>query len=110
MPGEEVEHQGGRVRHLHAGGSIAFTSGALAPAGLGSMVSCTVLLFDFFLFAVADFFRQDGIASAATWVRFLKFVFVAPGAVGHVIGPLPQLVSAGISPLAERRSRGDRQG
>jgi hypothetical protein len=84
--GEEVEHK-----------AVAFDTFMLAAQSLSPparwllrasvMVSSTVLLFDFFLFAVADFFRQDGIASAATWVRFLKFVFVAPGAVGHVIGP-----------------------
>jgi len=75
--GEEVEHK-----------AVAFDTFMLAAQSLSPparwllrasvMVSCTVLLFDFFLFAVADFFRQDGIASAATWVRFLKFVFVAP--------------------------------
>ena len=84
--GEEVEHK-----------AVAFDTFMLAAQSLSAparwrlrasvMISSTVLLFDFFLFAVADFFRQDGIASVATWVRFLKFVFVAPGAVGHVIGP-----------------------
>ena len=83
--GEEVEHK-----------AVAFDAFMLAAQSLSSparwllrasvMVSSTFFLFDFFLFAVADFFRQDGIASVATWLRFLKFVFVTPGAVGHVIG------------------------
>jgi uncharacterized protein len=84
--GEEVEHK-----------AVAFDTFMLAAQSLSAparwrlrasvMISSTVLLFDFFLFAVADFFRQDRIASAATWVRFLKFVFFTPGAVGHVVGP-----------------------
>ena len=84
--GEEVEHK-----------AVAFDAFMLAAQSLSSparwllrasvMVSSTFFLFDYFLFAVADFFRQDGIASVATWLRFLKFVFVTPGAVGNVLGP-----------------------
>lgn len=84
--GEEVEHK-----------AVAFDTFMLAAQSLSPparwllrasvMVSSTVLLFDFFIFAVADFFRQDGIMAISTWLRYLKFVFVTPGAVGHVIGP-----------------------
>lgn len=83
--GEEVEHK-----------AVAFDTFMLAAQSLSAssrwllrcsvMVSSTALLFQFFLFAVAQFFRQDGIASVRTWLRFFKFVFVTPGAVSRVSG------------------------
>jgi predicted metal-dependent hydrolase len=84
--GEEVEHK-----------AVAFDTFMLAADHLSAsarwllrcsvMVAATALLFQFFLFSVADFFRQDGIASARNWMRFLKFVLIEPGAVGHTLGP-----------------------
>lgn len=84
--GEEVEHK-----------AVAFDTFMLAAQHLSPpvrwllrctvMIAATILLFQFFLFSVAEFFRQDGILSARTWARFLKFLFVDPGAVGHTIGP-----------------------
>ena len=51
------------------------------------MIAATAVLFQFFLFSVGEFFHQDGILSAKTWARFLKFIFIKPGAVGHTLGP-----------------------
>ncbi|HEX3429820.1 MAG TPA: metal-dependent hydrolase [Rhizomicrobium sp.] len=83
--GEEVEHK-----------AVAFDTFMLAAQHLSPpvrwllrssvMICSTFLLFQFFLFSVAEFFRQDGIRSARTWTRFLKFVLITPGALGHTIG------------------------
>jgi len=84
--GEEVEHK-----------AVAFDTFMLAAQDLSAparwwmrctvMVAATALLFQFFLASVAEFFRQDGIRSARTWIRFLKFILIDPGAVGHTVGP-----------------------
>lgn len=83
--GEEVEHK-----------AVAFDTFMLAAQDLSApirwlmrctvMVAATALLFQFFLTSVAEFFRQDGIVSARTWTRFLKFILIDPGAVGHTVG------------------------
>lgn len=83
--GEEVEHKG-----------VAFDTFMLAAEGLSPfarwwlrcsvMIASTVLLAQFFVFSVAEFFRQDGLANFRTWLRFLNFVLVSPGAVGHSAG------------------------
>jgi predicted metal-dependent hydrolase len=83
--GEEVEHK-----------AVAFDTFMLAAEHLSPparwllrcsvMVAATAALFQFFLFSVAEFFRQDGIASFRTWLRFFKFVLIEPGAVGHSFG------------------------
>lgn len=84
--GEEVEHK-----------AVAFDTFMLAAEHLSPparwllrcsvMIAATTLLFQFFLFSVAELFRQDGLLSARTWMRFLKFLFINPGALGHTIGP-----------------------
>lgn len=83
--GEEVEHKG-----------VAFDTFMLATEDFSRfrrwrlrcsvMVASTVLLFQFFLFSVAEFFRQDGISRFRTWLQFFKFVFVFPGALSHSAG------------------------
>ena len=83
---EEIEHK-----------AVAFDTFMLAAQSLspparwllrcGVMISSTWLLFDFLSRGLADFFRQDGITSPATWIRFLKFAFVAPGPIRLIMWP-----------------------
>ncbi|HEY3636958.1 MAG TPA: metal-dependent hydrolase [Rhizomicrobium sp.] len=82
--GEEIEHK-----------SVAFDTFMLATSSLSAparwwlrsrvMVASTWYLFDFMFRGVADLFRQDGIASFRTWLRFLYFAFVSPGVIRRVL-------------------------
>ncbi len=83
--GEEIEHK-----------AVAFDTFLLAARSLSPrarwtlrasvMVASTWYLFDFMFRGVAEFFRQDGIASARTWLRFLKFALITPGVIRRVLG------------------------
>lgn len=82
---EEIEHK-----------SVAFDTFLLATKSLSAwarwrlrisvMIVSTWYLFDFMFRGVAEFFRQDGIASLRTWLRFMKFSFVKPGVIRRVLG------------------------
>jgi len=50
------------------------------------MLAATWYLFSFMLHGMAELFRQDGIASFGTWLRFLKFALVSPGVIRRVLG------------------------
>jgi hypothetical protein len=62
------------------------------------MVASTWCLFDFMFRGVTDFFRQDGIASFRTWLRFLKFAFVTPGVIRRVMYEYLRWYSPGFHP------------
>lgn len=83
---EEIEHK-----------SVAFDTYMLAARHLSStrrwqlrcsvMIASTYLLLDYMLRGVADFFRQDGISSARTWLHFTGFALVKPGVIRRVLLP-----------------------
>jgi hypothetical protein len=50
------------------------------------MLAATFYLFDFMLRGMGELFRQDGIATPGTWLRFLKFAFVSPGVIRRILG------------------------
>jgi hypothetical protein len=82
---EEIEHK-----------SVAFDTFMLAAQALSPaarwrlrcsvMVASTWYLLDFMFRGVAELFRQDGIASLFTWLRFLKFALITPGVMRRVLG------------------------
>jgi hypothetical protein len=82
---EEIEHK-----------SVAFDTFLLAARSLSSfarwlvrvrvMLAATFYLFDFMLRGMGELFRQDGIATPGTWLRFLKFAFVSPGVIRRILG------------------------
>ncbi|MGH6889569.1 MAG: metal-dependent hydrolase [Rhizomicrobium sp.] len=84
--GEEIEHK-----------SVAFDTFLLASEGMTArrrwllrcsiMIYSTYLLLDYMLRGVATFFRQDGIASVGTWLRFASFALVTPGVIRRVLIP-----------------------
>ena len=81
--GEEMEHK-----------AVAFDTLMLATERLTRagrwllracvMVASTWYLFNFMVRGVEEFFRQDGIASPVTWLKFLKFAFITPGVIRRV--------------------------
>ncbi|HEY3776678.1 MAG TPA: metal-dependent hydrolase [Rhizomicrobium sp.] len=84
--GEEVEHKG-----------VAFDTYMLAARELPRMscwlLRCSVMLaatahlIGYFAFSLQQFYRQDGLASFRTWLRFLKFALISPGAIARSLGP-----------------------
>ena len=50
------------------------------------MAAATIYLFDFMFRGMGEFFRQDGILTFRTWVRFLKFALVSPGVIRRILG------------------------
>jgi hypothetical protein len=84
--GEEVEHKG-----------VAFDTFMLAAREMSrfarwrmrcsTMLASTGMLAKFFAFSLREFYRQDGIASLRTWIRFLKFALIEPGAIGRSVAP-----------------------
>jgi len=47
---------------------------------------------------MADFFRQDGINTPRTWLRVLKFHFVAPGMLRVIFGAYWKFYSPNFHP------------
>jgi len=47
---------------------------------------------------MADFFRQDGINTMATWLQVLKFHFVAPGMLRKIFGEYWKFYSPNFHP------------
>jgi hypothetical protein len=94
---EEIEHK-----------SVAFDAFMLAAHSLSPqarwwlrcsvMVASTWYVFDFMFRGVAEFFRQDGIASLLTWLRFLKFAMIAPGVIRRVLGEYLRWYMPGFHP------------
>lgn len=84
--GEEVEHKG-----------VAFDTYSLAARELSPisrwllrcsvMVASTAHLIRYFAVSMQDFYRQDAMASFRTWLRFLRFALIEPGAIGRALGP-----------------------
>lgn len=95
--GEEIEHK-----------SVAFDTFMLAAQSLSPlarwrlrcsvMVASTWYLFDFMFRGVAEFFRQDGIGSFLTWLRFFKFAVITPGVIRRVIGQYLRWYMPGFHP------------
>lgn len=94
---EEIEHK-----------AVAFDTFLLAAQSLSPvsrwrlrcsvMVASTWYLFDFMFRGVAEFFRQDGIASLGTWLRFLKFALITPGVIRRVLGEYLRWYAPGFHP------------
>ncbi|HEY1614022.1 MAG TPA: metal-dependent hydrolase [Rhizomicrobium sp.] len=82
---EEIEHK-----------AVAFDTFLLAAHDVrgfarwrlrcGVMVAATASLLTFLLFGMREMFRQDGIASARTWLGFAHFAFIHPGVLRRVMG------------------------
>lgn len=82
---EEIEHK-----------AVAFDTLMAATqtmSGLGRwFFRCHVMMFATFLFlheiffSAGEFFRQDGMSTPRTWLRFLHYVCVRPGMLRRVIG------------------------
>jgi predicted metal-dependent hydrolase len=95
--GEEIEHK-----------SVAFDTFMLAAQSLSPVarwrLRCSVMaastwyLFDFMFRGVAEFFRQDQIASPLTWLRFLKFSMITPGVIRRVLGEYLRWYAPGFHP------------
>lgn len=82
---EEIEHK------AVAFDTFMFAARSRSPLArwfkrCGVMAASTYYLLDFMIRSVQEFFRQDGIASFGTWVRFLRFAFVSPGVIRRVLG------------------------
>jgi hypothetical protein len=82
---EEIEHK------AVAFDTFAFAARSRSPLArwflrCRVMAASTFYLLDFMLRGMAEFFRQDGIASCWTWMRFLKFALVSPGVIRRVLG------------------------
>jgi predicted metal-dependent hydrolase len=94
---EEIEHK-----------AVAFDTFMLATQSLSEaarwrlrcsvMIASTWYLFDFMFRGVAEFFRQDGIASVRTWFRFLKFALISPGVIRRVLGEYLRWYMPGFHP------------
>jgi predicted metal-dependent hydrolase len=94
---EEIEHK-----------SVAFDTFMLAAQSLSPVarwrLRCSVMaastwyLFDFMFRGVAEFFRQDQIASPLTWLRFLKFSMITPGVIRRVLGEYLRWYAPGFHP------------
>jgi predicted metal-dependent hydrolase len=84
--GEEIEHK------AVAFDTFMFAAQSKGPVSrwvmrCGIMLCCTWLLFDFLFRGLNDLFRQDGMASFRTWMRFSRFALVTPGALRLVTLP-----------------------
>ncbi len=94
---EEIEHKG-----------VAFDTYLAATRHWSGFkrwyVRCKVMAIVSYLFwrsnvrHMADFFRQDGINNVGTWLRVLKFHFVAPGMLRTIFGAYWQFYLPGFHP------------
>jgi len=94
---EEIEHKG-----------VAFDTYLAATKDLSSFkrwyIRCKAMALISFLFwrsnahHMADFFRQDGINTPRTWLRVLKFHFVAPGMLRTIFGAYWKFYSPNFHP------------
>lgn len=62
------------------------------------MIATTILFLHELVYGVREFFRQDGIATAGTWLRFLHYVFVRPGLLRRVLGSYLSYYRPGFHP------------
>jgi predicted metal-dependent hydrolase len=94
---EEIEHK-----------SVAFDTYRVATRTLSSfsrwLIRCQIMLIISLQFwcsilrHMADFFRQDGINTAGTWLRVLKFLLVNPGVARKVFLPYLSFYLPGFHP------------
>jgi predicted metal-dependent hydrolase len=81
---EEIEHKAVAFDTFHAAtrNMTGFTRWLLRCY---TMLVSTVLFFAELFFSVSVFFRQDGINTPRTWLRFLHYIFVRPGMLRKIL-------------------------
>ena len=82
---EEIEHKGVAFDTFLAA-TRQYSPFARWLLRCSVMFSVTILFFDYLVRGLGEFFRQDGIASFRTWLRFARFAFAQPGMLRHLMG------------------------
>lgn len=94
---EEIEHKG-----------VAYDTYLAATAGFSGigrwalrsyvMLATTCLFLHEILFGVREFFRQDGLSGATTWLRFGRYVLIQPGILRRIFGSYFRFYGPGFHP------------